>query len=257
MDCPLAIIHLKTDDGFPEFVPGGDAFCMACGHCVAVCPHGALDNSAVPFDDCPPVEKDLVIDEKQADQFLRSRRSVRIFKDRTVPREVLQALIEKARYAPTGSNTQLVEWIVYTDPEEIRTFAELTVEWLRRTLEKNPGVAKTTPYMPLLVAAWDAGFDAILRKAPVLLLAHAPEQANNGLVDLTLALSYLELAALPLGLGTCWAGLVHSGMVYYQPLREAMGLPEGHPHHYPMMIGYPKFKYHRLPERKAPRITWR
>ena len=25
---------------------------------------------------------------------------------------------------------------------------------------------------------------------------------------------------------------------------------------YPMMLGYPKFKYQRLPERKPPKITW-
>jgi hypothetical protein len=29
-----------------------------------------------------------------------------------------------------------------------------------------------------------------------------------------------------------------------------------YPHHYPMMLGYPKFKYHRLPERKPPKIAW-
>ena len=38
--------------------------------------------------------------------------------------------------------------------------------------------------------------------------------------------------------------------------REALGLPEGHPYHYPMMVGYPKTKYFRLPRRKTPRITW-
>jgi hypothetical protein len=39
--------------------------------------------------------------------------------------------------------------------------------------------------------------------------------------------------------------------------KELVGLPEGHTHFYPMMIGYPRFRYHRLPERKPPQISWK
>ena len=77
------------------------------------------------------------------------------------------------------------------------------------------------------------------------------------MVDVPLALSYFELAAPKLGLGTCWAGLVYRAMKESSEVREAMGLPEGHPHYYPMMIGYPKPKYSRVPERNAPKITWK
>ena len=84
-----------------------------------------------------------------------------------------------------------------------------------------------------------------------------PGDNNNGMVDLTLALSYLELAAPALGLGTCWAGLLQGAMLYWKPLKEVVGLPDGHTHHYPMMLGYPKMKYFRLPERKLPHIQWK
>jgi hypothetical protein len=40
-------------------------------------------------------------------------------------------------------------------------------------------------------------------------------------------------------------------------VRESVGLPDGHPYHFPMMVGYPKRKYTRLPERKAPKISWK
>ena len=72
-----------------------------------------------------------------------------------------------------------------------------------------------------------------------------------------IALAYLELAALPLGVGTCWAGLLRAAMLATPELVESMGLPEGHTWFYPLMIGYPKFKYHRLPERNAPVIHWK
>jgi hypothetical protein len=77
------------------------------------------------------------------------------------------------------------------------------------------------------------------------------------MADVSLALSYFELAAPKLGLGTCGAGLVKGAMKASAVVRDTMGLPEGHPHYYPVMIGYPKPNYSRVPERKAPKITWK
>ncbi len=254
-ECPMAIIKLKDGDGFPELVPGGEQMCLVCGHCVAVCPHGALSHKQVPMEECPVIDKKLAIDEEQAVQFLRSRRSIRFFKDEPPDKETLQRLIEIARYAPTGGNGQLVEWMVLTDRAKIKEMAGIAVDWMRKVLEKAPQSAP--PYMPVVVSSWDKGFDAVLREAPALVVASAPKEADNGMVDVTLALSYFELTAPTLGLGTCWAGLLEGALLISSTARAALGLPEGHPYHYPMMVGYPKAKYYRLPERKAPKITWK
>jgi len=254
-ECPMAIIRLQEPEGYPELIPGAEPFCIQCGHCVAVCPHGALSHAQVPVENCPPIDKDFSISEEQAVQFLRSRRSIRFFKDRPVEKERIQELIEVARYAPTASNAQVVEWLVFTDRAKIKKLAGLAVDWMRSVLQINPLPAQAT-YLPMIVGAWDAGYDVVLREAPALIVASAPKSDLNGLVDVTLALSYLELAAVAKGLGTCWAGLVQGAILSSQPLKNALGLPEGHTHHYPMMLGYPKPKYFRLPERRVPKITW-
>lgn len=254
-ECPMAIIKLKDGDGFPELVPGGEEMCLVCGHCVAVCPHGALSHKQVHMEECPAIEKKLAIDEHQAVQFLRSRRSIRFFKEEPPDKQKLQRLIEIARYAPTGGNGQLVEWLVLTDPAKIKEMAGMAVDWMRKVLEKAPQSAP--PYMPVVVSSWDMGFDAVLRDAPALVVASAPKEASNGMVDVTLALSYFELAAPTLGLGTCWAGLLEGALLSSSTAREALGIPERHPYHYPMMVGYPKSKYYRLPQRKTPKITWK
>ncbi len=240
----------------PDLIPGTEPFCIQCGHCLAVCPHGALSHAQVPVEACPPIDKTLSISEDQAVQFLRSRRSIRFFQDRPVEKETIQGLIETARYAPTASNAQVVEWLVFTDRAQIKTLAGRTVDWMRTVLQLNPLPAQAA-YPPMIVAAWDAGYDVVLREAPALIVASAPKSDLNGLVDVTLALSYLELAATARGLGTCWAGLVQGAMLSLPPLKLEMGLPDGHTHHYPMMLGYPKAKYFRLPERRAPKITWK
>jgi nitroreductase/NAD-dependent dihydropyrimidine dehydrogenase PreA subunit len=255
-ECPTAVIRQADKESCPELVPGGEAMCLRCGHCVAVCPHGALSHADVPLAQCPVVDKGAVIGPEQAVQFLRSRRSVRRFKDKAIEKETLQQLIDTARYAPSASNAQPVEWMVFTDREEIRGIAENVVDWMRSVLEKDPQPA-SAPYMPLLVGAWDLGLDYVLHRAPGLIVAMAPKSDSNGMVDLTLALAYLELAAPSLGLGTCWAGLLQGALVSHAPLRQAMGIGDEYPHHYPMMIGQPRFKYYRLPERQHAKITWK
>ena len=254
-ECPMVIIKLKDGNGFPEMVPGGEAICNSCGHCVAICPHGALSHARVPIDNSPAIDKELEISEEQAVQFLRSRRSVRFFKKQPVEKEKLQRLIEIARYAPSGGNLQMVEWMVFTGADKIKEIAGGAVEWMRKVMAKAP--QSVPPYFPLIIGAWDMGYNSLTWSAPALIVAYAPKEATTGMVDVSLALSYLELAAPKLGLGTCWAGLVEGALQGSAAVREAVGLPEGHPYHYPMMVGYPKPKYTRLPERKRPKITWK
>jgi nitroreductase/NAD-dependent dihydropyrimidine dehydrogenase PreA subunit len=252
-DCPTTIIQLSEESGFPEIIPGGEGNCLECGHCVAVCPYGALSHERIPIEKSPVIRKELIVNEEQALQFLRSRRSIRHFLDKPVEEEKIRKLIEAARYAPTGGNSQMVEWLVINDKSRIREMAGLTVEWVRQIV-KDPQIAKERPYMPLVVKAWDSGIDSVLRNAPVLVVAMAPKEAMNGLVDLTLALCYLDLLAPAMGLGTCWAGLLQGGLLFSESLKVVLGIPESYPHHYPIMLGYPELSYYRLPERKPPKI---
>ncbi|MBW2618220.1 MAG: ferridoxin, partial [Deltaproteobacteria bacterium] len=55
----------------------------------------------------------------------------------------------------------------------------------------------------------------------------------------------------------CWAGYLYTAINAYPPLAEALGLPVDHKAYGALMIGYPVFKYHRLPLRNQPRVNWR
>ncbi len=252
--CPGLIIQLP-EGGFPEIKPGMDAACIECGHCVAVCPHAALSHQKIRIENSPEILEELKISMRQAEQFLRSRRSIRVYQQKPVDRNTIKRLIEVARCAPTAGNRQLVEWLVLTDASKIKKIAGLTVDWVRQ-IAKDPQVAAASPYLTMMLAEWDAGFDTVLRNAPVIVVASAPAEAMNGLGDVTLALSYLDLMAPAMGLGTCWAGLLHGAMLNVPSIREVVGIPANHPHHYPIMLGYSEAKYYRVPERKAPKIVF-
>jgi NAD-dependent dihydropyrimidine dehydrogenase PreA subunit len=44
--CPRRLIR-EGGDGFPETVEWMDESCIECGHCLGVCPHGALTLNGV------------------------------------------------------------------------------------------------------------------------------------------------------------------------------------------------------------------
>ena len=256
VECPRGIITQKDADRFPEIDRADEATCMVCGHCVAVCPHGALSVQGIRRDECPEIEKRLLLSGEQAIQFLRSRRSIRWFKNKAVPRQELERLIRAARYAPTASNAQTLQWTVIHGRDTLASFSAQTIAWMERLIATQPS-APAIDYFRSIVARWATGYDGILRTAQTLIVASAPGENSNGLVDVSIALAYLELAALPVGIGTCWAGLLRGAMLATPELVAVMGLPAGHTWFYPMMIGYPKFPYHRLPARKPPVIHWR
>lgn len=255
-ECPRGIISQEEGRAFPQVAEADEAYCMACGHCVAVCPHGALSVNGVDIEGCPEIKTELVLSWDQAEQFLRSRRSIRVFKDKLVDRDTLEQLIRTASHAPTASNAQNLQWTVIEGRDRLEPLSRETIKWMERVIETQP-TSPAADYFRPVVERWSSGYDGILRTAQTLIVPTAPRESANGLVDLSIALAYLELAALPLGVGTCWAGLLRGAMLATPKLLESMGLPEGHTWFYPMMIGYPKFEYHRLPERKAPAIHWK
>jgi nitroreductase/NAD-dependent dihydropyrimidine dehydrogenase PreA subunit len=254
MECNGAIAK-SPQSGLPEITPEKEAWCIQCGHCVAACPHGALSHKNIPIENSPAIREELRVNEKQAEQFLRSRRSIRRYQAKPVEKSKIQHLIEVARCAPTAGNSQMVEWLVLSDAAKIEKIARLTIEWLRKIV-KDPQVAAASPYLLLIVAGWDAGFDTVLRKAPAVVIASAPKEAMNGMVDVALALSYLDLMAPASGLGTCWAGLLQGAMLNSPSIKEVVGVPANHPHHYPIMLGYPEAKYYRMPQRRTPKIVF-
>jgi nitroreductase/NAD-dependent dihydropyrimidine dehydrogenase PreA subunit len=254
--CPMQIIELKTKEAFPTMIEGGDELCIRCGHCVAVCPHGAISHEIMHTDECPPLIKELNLQPEQVEQFLKSRRSVRTYKKKQVDRDLLSKLIELAAYAPSGHNTQPVNWKVIYDSDEVQRLAGIVADWMRSLIEDGSPLA-TMLHMDRVLAAWEAGYDRICRGAPHVIVAHAPENERTAPVGCTIALTYLELAATAFNLGACWAGYFNVAANNFAPMAEALDLPEGHVSFGAMMVGHSKFKYQRLPLRNESVISWR
>lgn len=253
--CPSQIIDFQKGR-YPGLKSGAEAACIRCGHCVAICPTGSLDHEAMAAEQCPPVQPDLKLSAEHTEHFLRSRRSIRVYKKKALEEGRIERLIRMARYAPSGRNTQGVGWLVLGQTDEIRRIAEGVADWMHWIIDNDPKTAASM-HLDKTLAYWEKGIDIIFRGAPVVIVAHAEEENPRALTTCTIAMSYLELAATGLGLGCCWAGYFMKAADEYPPLLQALALPEGHRCYGAMMAGYPKLNYHRLPLRNEPNITWR
>ena len=254
--CGRRLIEMGEADSVPTLIADAEELCVNCGHCVAACPSGALALRTMRPEDCPEIKKELLIDLEQAEQFLRSRRSIRNYKDDPVDRDKLNKLIQVSGYAPSAHNARPVHFLVFENRKEVRRLSGLVVDWMRVTIKEAPALAKKF-HFDRLVALWDGGKDPICRNAPHLIIAHATQSSRLAPVDSVLALAYAELIALPLGLGATWAGYVMTATMFYPPLVEALNLPEGHKCFGVLMVGYPKLKFVRMPLRNPPAVEWR
>ncbi|MEE4357784.1 MAG: nitroreductase family protein [Desulfococcaceae bacterium] len=243
-ECPFNLLR-ENADGVPEMLSGAEAVCMRCGHCLAVCPSGAVSLGGVSPEMCEKTAKEPAVDEAAMEVLLKNRRSVRVYKDKAVPRETVSRLMEMLRWAPTAKNLQPVHWLLADDKEKIREMARLTVAFLH---ENN--------VFPEIREAWEAGEDMILRSAPLIAVAYAADDALNPPTDCAIATTSLELAATAFGIGSCWAGFFIRAAKHYKPMIDFLDLPEGHSVYAALMLGYPKFKYHRIPPRRKTGIRW-
>lgn len=240
--CPSNV--LSIDKTGPKVAAANN--CIACGQCVAACPLGALDNIKSPIDEQTSIESFPVIDSKTAEHFLRSRRSIRSYKDISVPREKLLELINVAHYAPTASNSQGISYIIVESKSTLENASKITFEWMESQLENSPHWSFSRHVKNYKAT----GIDTVLRNAPNLILATAPKEFKNGRENTISQLTYAELYATTIGLGSCWAGLFEMcAFSNYLPLLSLFNIPEDRVITGAIMVGYPKYKYQKLVDR--------
>ncbi len=246
-ECPFDLIN-PDKEGFPQLRKAAVKKCIRCGHCMAVCTADALEITISPLELSPSVDKDLLPAPDSIEHLLISRRSIRTYKKKVADHSTLENILSISRYAPSAHNAQPVHWLMVENPEEVKRLAGMVVDWMAE-LKVFPGLTR----------AWDQGVDKVLRGAPHLAISHAdPNASEHPIEDCTLATAYLDLAAYGYGLGSCWAGfLVQAIQHQYQPIIDALNLPEGHEVYTALMLGYPKFRYRHIPQRDALKVTWK
>lgn len=248
--------------------------CIRCGHCVAICPEGSVIHRGLNPAGFEEIDKALAPGPDQVFHLLRARRSIRLYKDKPVPREALEKIIEAGRYSPTGSNSQNVEYVAVVGRQEVANFQRMTVafyeklfghlmnpvkRWLitlRLPKEMVEQIKERLADMLEYKRYIQEGKDVLFYDAPALLVAHAPAWETSSAFNGAAALYSASLMAHSIGLGTCFNGFFENAINRSRPIRERLGIPEKHRAYGTMTIGYPAVRYKRLVDRDRARVRW-
>lgn len=213
--------------------------CSLCGRCIAICPQNAIlfedMGEFLEFDGIE--DQSTLVSYDIMHKFLISKRSIRAYKKKKIPKEIIEKIMESMRYAPTGGNARTMECTILSDENQIKALSDSVMDAL----------AKANPvYGERMKKAKEVGFDAIFYKAPVVLIIHSKYPGNN--MNSTIALTYGMISAQALGVASCWIGLAHGVLTASKEVRENLvgikGNVEG-----VITLGYPAQKYYKIPPR--------
>lgn len=236
--------------------------CIKCGHCIAICPVKAVsseDEKEYSMDEVMEYDKEIFdISSENLMNFMKFRRSVRLFKDADVEEEKLEKIIEAGKYAQTGSNAQDVSYIVVKDKlQEVRKAVLETLNERADVMlqsEDTPKTFRTYAHM------WKKmytdflenpdGEDRLFFKAPLMIIVEA-----DSIVDGALAASKMELMTDAIGLGTYFSGFLERAVSINPKIRELLQIQEGKHLVACMLIGYPRVNYKRTVPRKDVKVT--
>lgn len=252
-DCPSRIIRIT--EKFPEIAADKEEACLKCQHCLAVCPEGALSILGKK----PENSRELngkTPDADQLETLMMGRRSVRRYLDENLDAQTIGRLLDAAANAPTGVNSRLVRFTVVDDRLVMR---KVRLETMKRlsALVKEGKLPEEMAFFAGFVKNWEEkGIDIVFRGAPHMVITSAPADCPTPEEDCIIALSYFELFAQGLGLGTVWNGIAKWALTALVPeMIPVLGIPEGHRFGYVMVFGRPAVKYARAVQRTADNVA--
>ena len=108
-----------------------------------------------------------------------SRRSIRRYEDKDLPEEVLQQILEAGRHAPSAVNRQPFRFIVVNDHDLLKNLCDNLI-------------------------------NRFVKHAPIVIVGCADVKSfltgKWAIVDTSIAMQNMVIAAWALGIGSCWIG---------------------------------------------------
>ena len=187
-------------------------------------------------------------------QTILSRRSVRAYSDRPVPKDLLNEVLACALYAPNGGNHQEIKLTVCTDPEILDRIRRLAGDEFR----KMPLVEGQYMNVAIRNATNQKEAYNFTFRAPVMVIASGPAGWPNGMADSALALGTLMLAAKSEGLASCYVHQLH-WLNDNQPMRACLaqlGLPREEEIFGTVVLGYGQEPDRPAAPRKPDRVRY-
>lgn len=272
--CPNKIFRLEN--GRTSIINKRIHLCFTCGQCMAICTAKAITIEGYTYEENFFELPKPASFETPFFDMIKSRRAVRNFADKPVPRELLEKIVEAISMAPPGippakteitvvQNTDLIRKslpymisdydFLYKGMRNpfIRFIIQIKAGWeMFRTLKQHI-VPMMRERLPDLKAGTE---DTITRYAPAMILFHANRNEVLYQEDIHIAVTYGFLAAHALGLGGSAMTIIYPIIEKNKALRQLFAIPESNEVVGSIIIGYPKYYFRRGIRRPLKNITW-
>jgi len=192
-------------------------------------------------------------------ELMKTRRSIRRYKKKDVPDELLEKIMEAGRWAPSGDNGQPWRFIVVRDFETKKALSRIATEGSGRRFtaeyftgrldERFEGLKdeekKARAYQKLRSGV----VSAFLIDAPVIIVVCAYMDVWDVPYDVAMATQNMQLMAHALGLGTCVVVAPVCDIIDEVETAKLLKIPHGYKVALPLAVGYPD-------ESPGPRPRW-
>lgn len=235
-DC-IAHVISQDKDGYPY--AKNELACIGCQHCLAICPNAAISI----FDKNPDLSGSISNFPSSIDMenLIKARRSCRKFKQENVSKETLDKLKNILNWTPTGVNFKDLHFAIVENKDTMVEIKEILYKKLKKILKFVPAKG----HIASLKRAVLSDEDVIFRNAPHMIVVSVNKKAPCKEIDPIIALSYFELYAQTLGIGTLWCGYAYNTMPLSREVMHKFNIPKTHKLAYVMLFGYPDVKYRR------------
>lgn len=235
-DCPVNNIIIEDKK---SVIKNQD--CIKCGHCSAICPTAAITLTG--FDDEPiEIRNQTTVDSNELLMAIKSRRTIRKFKNKEVPSEIIQQIIEAGRFTPSAKNSQDVSYIVLG--EDKRKYEEIAVKFFRRIKPIVSLFMKSAKEVTI-----DDNF--FFKGAPVAIMVLTKDKISG-----SLAASNMALMAESCGLGVLYSGFFTTVANNSGKLRRSLNLKHSDYVVTTLVLGYPDVKYRRTAQKERANVRY-
>jgi len=281
--------------------------CLACHNCEAICPHQALefdhyykvskgfwtthfdypgkDQNGKPnpfMEEKTPAYEEIAPKLTETEQVIFKRRSVRMYTDEQVPKEMVHRIIEAGRFAPSAGNSQPWKFVVLRNRALMEEMNEVVVAWgakltkiyqgkdpLRSLVKglyaiKKPTAIDQRPMVAMQALQTpkfqDGKMDVFFGARTCILVLQNCLGISNPHFGAGICAQNMVLAAHAMGLGTCYMGFVSTGMNLDKNIgkfKKQLGVEW--PFDYvatALTIGYPAVETDNVVKREFPKVTW-
>lgn len=275
--CPNKIL-VRNNSNVMTTRPDRIDLCFRCGQCMAICSTQSIivDGLSYKTDFFELPGNESSGHEKSFYDLICTRRAIRNFKDKPVPKELLEKIVEAISFAPPGFPPLKIEIVVVQNTELIRKALPNMIQFydklvammknpiVRFFIKKDAGKKKFKTMqghlIPLLKSRIqelkDGTEDTLTRYAPAMILFLANKNEEDISQDISIAATYGMLAAHSLGLGGSIMDIIPPAIERDKELRKLFCIPDNNEIATSMIIGYPKYKYLRGIKRDLKSVKW-